>query len=208
MRALTFFLVLFAGIGLLALRQYPRKLAQVPETLQPIVASPAATDYVAPYSSSTAPAPALEPAIVQADAPPTPPGPHILGEWTGHPPARLWDIARAQARENAPRATRIPLRLSPERTATMQIEDYQPTEEDGGVFIGTVAGDPNSTVVMSYIGNAQAGVVLLPAEHRAFNFRAGDDGILRVTELDTRNAPDCGQPGTPLTPPPLLPPSS
>jgi hypothetical protein len=118
----------------------------------------------------------------------------VIGEWTGQPSVSLWSLARGQAVEGAPPVRHIPLRLAADRTGTMVVDQYQPTEEDGGVFVGTLETHPGSTVVMSYLGEAQAGVVLIPDEQRAYNFRAGDDGILRVTELDTSNAPDCIDP--------------
>jgi hypothetical protein len=84
------------------------------------------------------------------------------------------------------------VRLSADRLIYLALKTYQSTELDGGVFTGTVENIPGSTAVMSYVGSSQAGVVLIPGENRSFNFRSGDDGILRVTELDTLNAPDCG----------------
>lgn len=200
-RALPIILLLLAGAGLLALRtQRPGDSEPGDHLALPL--APASSPR-APSPSATPDNPSAQPApeFADADAPPTAPGPNILGEWTGRPPISPWRVARDQARENAAPATRIPLRLASDRTGVMRVDGYQPTEEDGGVFQGTLEGHPGSTVILSYIGEAQAGVVLLPAEHRAYNFRAGDDGILRVTELDTRNAPDCGQPTVPLTPP-------
>lgn len=139
--------------------------------------------------TASAPSPA---ASVEPQAPATEPGRGIVGEWTGRPPVALHEFASKHVPQAPGSTWRLPVRLSADRLVYLLLKTHEPTEVDGGVFTGVVEDLSGSTAVMSYIGSAQAGVVLIPSEHRAFNFRSGDDGILRVTELDTLNAPDCG----------------
>lgn len=165
--------------------------------------APADTGPVLPLAAKPAVAPAAlaTPASdVSADAPASEPFQGMVGEWV-YPAARApIEFARERARAEGPAPDRLDLPLRPGQVGTMRVRRFEATEEDGGVFTGELEGHPGSTVVLSYVGLAQSGVVLLPAEHRAFNYRAGDDGVLRVTELDTRHAPNCGQ-QTPLLPP-------
>ena len=159
--------------------------ASTPVTPERIAPSPA----LEPIATTREPAPTP---LREPEAPATKLEPGIVGEWTGRPPVLLVEFGDKHARHSPEASWRLPVRLSAGRLVYLSFKTYQPTELDGGVFTGTVENHPGSTAVMSYVGASQAGVVLIPGEHRAFNFRSGDDGILRVTELDTLNAPDCG----------------
>lgn len=143
--------------------------------------------------ASVSPSPAIETPSAPEFVAPHEPESAVLGNWRGRLSSQLISLARAQAEENAPRVERIPIRLSAARTGVVAVDGFQPTEEDGGVFTGTLEGYPGSTVVLSYVGQAHAGVVLIPAESRAFNIRGGDDGLIEITELNTRLAPGCGE---------------
>lgn len=205
MRARAFSLIIFLaavlGGSLLLILEAGSSSGETPPIQKETVQAAAAVPLSRPTSAPAKIAVVLADNPIVAAAPAAPAGRGIIGEWTGPAPVSLWQIAREQSEQNAPPATRIPLRLTASRRGVMCIDSYCATEDDGGVFTGTLEGHSGSTVILSFIGNAQAGVVLIPAEHRAFNFRAGDDGILRVTELETLNAPDCGNVGSMLPTP-------
>lgn len=125
----------------------------------------------------------------------------LVAEWSGPAPLSLRQAGERRGGSGDASPVRLPLRLGPHREGVVLVRGFTVTATGGGVFTGDLENHPGSTVVLGYEGDAVAGVVLLPAENRAFNYRAGDDGIWRVTELDTSQAPDCGQPDAPLFPP-------
>lgn len=88
----------------------------------------------------------------------------------------------------------FPVRLGPHRTAEVDVELFEEIGGEEGVFTGSVRGQPDSTAVFSYVGRAYAGTVVLGSEERAFYVTATEDGRMRITELDLRHAPLCGQP--------------
>lgn len=134
-------------------------------------------------------------------APPTPAMRGMVAEWSGPAPVSLRQAGEQRRVSGDAAPARLPIRLGPGREGVMLVRGFTVTSSGGGVFTGELENHAGSTVVLGYEGDAVAGVVLLPAEHRAFNYRAGDDGMWRVTELDTSQAPQCGQPDAPLFPP-------
>lgn len=125
-------------------------------------------------------------------------GPAVLAHWQGrlviplrrHAPGPMDDF-------QLPVEFDFP--LNAKRSVPVRVQRFDVTGPDAGVFTGEVAGMPGTTVVLSFVGLAQAGVVHLPAEGRSFVVQGDAEGRLRITENDLSQAPGCS--------PPLLPPS-
>lgn len=86
----------------------------------------------------------------------------------------------------------IPMSLSPDRVETVVVTSHEIGGEGEGVFYGQLAGLPGSSAVLSFVGEAQSGVVLLPEEGRSFTIHAGAGGSVRITEFDLSQSPQCG----------------
>lgn len=125
-------------------------------------------------------------------------GPAVLAHWQGsleiplkqHAPGPMDDF-------HLPVEFDFP--LNAKRRVPVHVRRFDVTGPDAGVFTGEVTGIPGSTVILSFVGLAQAGVVHLPAEGRSFVVQGDAAGRLRITENDLSQAPGCS--------PPLLPPS-
>jgi hypothetical protein len=131
---------------------------------------------ILPASATAAGQPALDPSV--------------RGGWRGQFDTPLIALARANPTARLP-VERIRLTLSPRESATILIDHFEAAGDSEGVFEGVVEGKPGSTVILSYVGLAQAGMVHLPAEGRAFRIRGTDDGAVRITEVDLHRAPEC-----------------
>lgn len=123
--------------------------------------------------------------------PPEPPDPTIRGNWTGRFDPPLFELARARLNGETEAAERIYVPLSQSEAVTVAVDKLTALGPDEGVFEGIVEGKSGSTVILSYVGLAQSGIVHLPAEHRVFRIRGNDVGVVNITEVDLTNAPDC-----------------
>src|SRR5215470_12693605 len=61
-------------------------------------------------------------------------------------------------------------------------------EQDGGVFVGTVAGVPGSYVVLAHVDDAVAGTISIPGQG-LYRIRTREGGELRLTLMDADAIP-------------------
>jgi len=134
-------------------------------------------------AAETSPEPAPSPV-----AEPLPPG--VTGVWHGRLDAPLSSLAPTATRDFTPPVDIVVPVSAGERIA-VRLHRHDVTSPDGGTFVGEIPGHPGGTVVLSYVGAAQAGVVYLPDESRSFVISGGDDGRIRVTSTDLTRAPGC-----------------
>jgi hypothetical protein len=179
---------------------WPRK------PIAPILAKASALPVAAPASSDTpepASAPAPVPSVVAATPTPEPTTPlpqGIVGVWHGRFQQPLRDLAPSVTPPRdftPPVAVTFPVNAH-ERVAVI-LHRFDVTGPDAGVFTGEAEGRMGSTVVLSYVGNAQAGVIYLPEERRSYVIHGGDDGNVRITATDLATAPGC-PPSSPVPP--------
>jgi hypothetical protein len=155
-----------------------------PDLASPTAVSPRATPVAAsappPSASATTTAPAItEWSVATRDSLP------------------LRDTARVWLASNSPALPSLDLELEPGRAVRVAVVSFSTEGEHSGTFAGYVPELPNSTVIVSYVGSAEAGLVHLPAEGIAYEYRVGDDGVRRFRRLDLRQAPECALCTTP-----------
>jgi len=179
---------LFVAAGLLVGGAWVRFTR--PDALPSLNSTPSLIPPQAPTRKELAANPA-SPAASSPSAPaPSTPGPGIVAVWHGHLEAPLRSLGPAPTRDlELPVTTIIPVNAS--RRIPVRLSRYDHTGADAGVFTGEVAGHPGGTVVLSYVGAAQAGVIYLPDEGRSYVINGGDDGRIRVTTTDLATAPGC-----------------
>jgi hypothetical protein len=178
--ALSLAMFVAVGAALLWLRSRPAELP-----LPTVVAAPLIADELPPVALSL-PATSEVPGL-----PPEPADPTILGNWTGRFDPPLVELARSRLNGPVEVRERIRVPLSQSKAVTVAVDKFTALGADEGVFEGIVEGKSGSTVILSYVGLAQSGIVHLPAEHRVFRIRGNDEGIVNITEVDLTNAPDC-----------------
>ncbi len=186
--ALASALLLLAGAGL-----RERAPASAPPASAPTEAEFARTPG-RPHPDAFAESPA--PVAEDSPAPPLPPG--VTGSWIGRFDAPLASLAPTPAPEFTPPVD-LSIPVSADERIPVRLRRFDVAEPDGGVFTGEVPGQPGGTVVLSYVGRAQAGVVYLPGQNRSFVINGGDDGSIRVVSTDLSRAPGCA-PAPPLPP--------
>jgi hypothetical protein len=134
-----------------------------------------------------------------APQPALPPG--ITAIWHGRFPLTLREFIRQQEPDTpVPSRIELPVNARERIAVTFKRIDFNGT--DAATLIGEAEGRPGSTVVVSYVGSSQAGVIYLPGEQRSFVISGGDDGNVRVTETDLTRSPGCETPESPLSPTP------
>lgn len=162
----------------------------------PALASPSS-----PTAGPTAGPAAAPPPLALSTAPVLPEdfSPGVLRHWQG--------TLLTPLRARAPAPTddfHLPLEfefpLDGTRRVPVRVSRFNVTGADSGVFSGTVPDQPGSTVVLSFVGLAQAGVIHLPELHRAYVINGDEFGHLRITETDPRLAPGCTPPLRPPSP--------
>lgn len=157
-----------------------------PDPAPVVVAPPPAPAPVEEFSGVT-----TSPVLPEAASP------GVLSYWHGRLLTPLRDRAPAPDAD-----LHLPLRfafpISATRQVRVRIDRHDETGADSGTFTGEAEDSPGSVVILSYVGLAQAGVVQLPGERRAFVINGDEAGHIRVTALDLDRAPGCT--------PPLIPP--
>ena len=113
----------------------------------------------------------------------------VIAEWVVRQETPLIESARARAGHPG---NRIRLDMGDRGAVAVVLKDLELLGEDEGVFTGSLEGRPDSVVVLSYVGNAQAGTIQIPSENRSINVQGTEDGLVRFTEIDLRHAPECG----------------
>jgi hypothetical protein len=93
------------------------------------------------------------------------------------------------------------------------VERFVAIGEDGGEFIGSVKGFPDSRVELSYRGGGEAGTIRLPSANRMYTMLPGSNGSVVFQERENSDeaidmAPPISIPAAPnfIPPPPPLPP--
>jgi hypothetical protein len=94
------------------------------------------------------------------------------------------------------------------------VERFVAIGEDGGEFIGSVKGFPDSRVELSYRGGGEAGTIRLPSANRMYTMLPGSNGSVVFQERENSDeaidmAPPISIPAAPdfiPPPPPPLPP--
>jgi len=94
------------------------------------------------------------------------------------------------------------------------VERFVAIGEDGGEFIGSVKGFPDSRVELSYRGGGEAGTIRLPSANRMYTMLPGSNGSVVFQERENSDeaidmAPPISIPAAPNfipPPPPPLPP--
>ncbi len=179
---------------------WPRKpITPIPTEASPLpLAAIASSDTPEP-----APAPASAPTADAATPTPDPMTPlpqGIVGVWHGRFQQPLRDLAPSVTppRDFVPPVS-VTFPVSAHERVAVILHRFDITGADAGVFTGEAEGRMGSTVVLSYVGNAQAGVIYLPEERRSYVINGGDDGDVRVTATDLSNAPGC-PPSSPVPP--------
>lgn len=155
---------------------------EVVDTLRisPVVTAPARTDTVATAANEDA---------AWTSAPlPTNDG-ALIGVWNRANETHLIEAVLGQTKVDYPGTLNLP--LGPGRNEIFNVASIQYPEEGEGVLLGSIDRIPGSSVVLSYVGDSLAGTVIMPVEQRAFDLKRGDDGTLRVTEIDLTRAPEC-----------------
>lgn len=120
-----------------------------------------------------------------------------INEWASPPGVALQEIALTWLASSSPELPSFELALETERVVRVLIGALQTNGQNEGTFSGHIPALPGSTVVVSYVGRAEAGVVHLPSEGIAYDLRLGDDGLRRVRRMDLREAPECAHCLTP-----------
>ena len=119
-------------------------------------------------------------------------GQGIVAVWHGRLETPLRSLGPAPTRDlELPVTVSIPVDAS--RRIPVRLSRYDFTGPDAGVFSGEVPGHPGATVVLSYVGAAQAGLIYLPEEGRSYVINGGDDGRIRVITTDLATAPGCAE---------------
>jgi hypothetical protein len=186
---------LFVGLLLLNWRlSRPAADSAPPKNTKAATAPVAPAERVLAEPASPAPAVSAAPAATG----PLPQG--IVAIWHGRFDSPLKTLAPSLS---PPRDFTPPVLVSVPvgegKRVRVRLNRFDVTGADAGVFTGVTDDRPGGTVVLSYVGDSQAGVVYLPEEGRSYVISGGDDGVVRVTETDLANAPGC--PPAPLIPP-------
>ena len=76
--------------------------------------------------------------------------------------------------------------------ARLVIRDHQPLGADSGTITARAENEPLSHVVLSYAGDAQAGIIQLPERGRFYEIRnASPNGAAFVIEIEPGKIPGC-----------------
>lgn len=181
----------FSGLFALKFQRVSAPVPVVPPVapMTPAPAGPSAAEEPRRIAAVDEPV-ATDAESVWLESKPASDDPALLGEWARLGEARLVSDLRAQVA--APLPGTFPLALGPGRDFEVEVARVEQLNEREGVVVGRISGRPDSTAVLSYVGDAAAGTVHLPNSRRALNLYRTEDGLLRVIEIDLARAPECG----------------
>jgi hypothetical protein len=141
------------------------------------------------------PQPAASPAVLSQGE---------IAIWRGRLPQTLRSLAPDDAHPHGfDEGRNLLVPINDHEHIAVRLTRYDDKGPTAGVFHGEVTGAPGSTVVLSYVGDSQAGVIYVPAAGRSYVLSGGADGVVRVTTNDLASAPGC-----PPDPPRPSPPTS
>lgn len=103
----------------------------------------------------------------------------------------LSEIGREILQADSPTLPSLTLELEPGVPQRVELVAFRRLSPDEGLFNGHLAGDTTSTVILTYVGNAEAGIVHQPTQGRAYNIRTTEDGVQHIQLMDLSRAPEC-----------------
>lgn len=71
-----------------------------------------------------------------------------------------------------------------QRDLLIEVDQFEALGREGGKFVGSVKGYPDSSVQLSYRGKAEAGIIRLPSESRIYRIYPGQNGAIVVQDRD------------------------
>lgn len=109
---------------------------------------------------------------------------HLIERWRGelNPHPNDW----------LKEATSLAMELPNGEVYLLEIDSYRPIGESKGVYRGKVAGEEFSQVLVSYVNLAVSGMIRLPAEGYAWQFRNAGEGNQFFDKIDLNELGECG----------------